>query len=199
MTDKIEVPHPARDRGKVAPVKLAHIVLRTPRYTEMIRWYETVLEAEVVAGSDFATFMTYDDEHHRVAFINLPDCKPSDPNVAGVDHCAFTYASIEDLFATFERLKGVGIEPYWTINHGPTLSFYYRDPDGNQIELQIDIFESNEALNEWMRGSDFDTNPIGVKFDPEDLIARYRAGEPASELLARPVIDLAEVPAQFPG
>ena len=59
----------------------------------------------MVAGSDFATFMTYDDEHHRVAFINMPDCKPSDPNVAGVDHCAFTYESIDDLFATYERLK----------------------------------------------------------------------------------------------
>jgi catechol-2,3-dioxygenase len=199
MADNVKVPEPAHDRGRVAPAKLAHFVLRTPRYTEMIRWYETVLEAKVVAGSDMATFMTYDDEHHRVAFINLPDCKPADPNTAGVDHCAFTYETIEDLFATYERLKGVGIEPYWTINHGPTLSFYYRDPDGNQIELQIDIFESNEKLNEWMRASDFDSNPIGVKFDAQELIARYRAGEPASELLARPVIEQVEVPAQFPG
>ena len=199
MADNVAVPESARDRGRIAPAKLAHFVLRTPRYTEMIRWYGTVLEAKVVAGSNFATFMTYDDEHHRVAFINMPDCKPSDPNVAGVDHCAFTYESMDDLFATYERLKGEGIEPYWTINHGPTLSFYYRDPDGNQIELQIDIFESNEALNEWMRGSDFDTNPIGVKFDADELIARHRAGEPAAELLARPVIDPKEVPAQFPG
>lgn len=199
MAENVKIPDPARDRGRIAPAKLAHYVLRTPRYTEMIKWYGTVLEAEVMAGSDFATFMTYDDEHHRVAFINMPDCKPTDPNTAGVDHCAFTYGSIDDLFATYERLKQAGIEPYWTVNHGPTLSFYYWDPDGNQIELQIDIFDSNEALNEWMRGSDFDTNPIGVKFDADELIARYRAGEPAATLLARPVIDPAEVPAQFPG
>jgi catechol-2,3-dioxygenase len=198
MADNIQVPETARDRNRVAPAKLAHFVLRTPRYTEMIHWYETVLEAKVVAGSPFATFLTYDDEHHRVAFINQPDCKPSDPNVAGVDHCAFTYDTLDDLFTTYERLKALGIEPYWSINHGPTLSFYYRDPDGNQIELQIDIFESNEALNAWMAASDFDTNPIGVKFDPEDLIARYRSGEDRTTLLARPAIDPADVPEQFP-
>ena len=41
---------------------------------------------------------------------------------------------------TYARLKGDGIEPYWCINHGPTTSLYYKDPDGNQIELQVDNF-----------------------------------------------------------
>jgi catechol-2,3-dioxygenase len=93
----------------------------------------------------------------------------------------------------------VGIEPYWSINHGPTLSFYYRDPDGNQIELQIDIYEDAKSTNDWFAQSDFDTNFIGVKFVPEDLIRRYREGEARETLLARPVIDPSELGAQFPG
>ena len=198
MANQIEVPKTAWARGRIAPAKFAHMVLRTSRYEEMIRWYKTVLEAEVMAGTPGAAFLTYDDEHHRIAVLNVPGLSEKDARAAGVDHCAFTYATIEDLFATYERLKPLGITPFWTVNHGPTLSFYYADPDGNRIELQMDIFATNEEVNGWMQQSDFETNPIGVKFDAEDLIARYRSGEDRETLLARPVIDASEVFAQLP-
>ena len=78
---------------------------------------------------------------------------------------SYTYASLEDLVATYERLKGLGIEPYWTIDHGPTTSLYYRDPDGNQVELQIDNFDSIEALHEYFRSGAFNENPIGTNIE----------------------------------
>ncbi len=198
MDNAIRVPETARQRGKIAPAKLAHFVVRTSRYAEVIRWYQTVLEAEVMVGTPGATFLTYDDEHHRIAVLNMPGLVDKNPAAAGVDHCAFTYDSIEDLFITYERLRTLGIVPFWTVNHGATLSFYYADPDGNSIELQIDIFATNEEINGWMQQSDFEVNPIGVKFDADDLIARYRAGEDRAKLLTRPVIDPSEVFAQLP-
>ncbi len=199
MSSTLQVPPTAKERGKTAPAKLAHIVLRTSRYDELINWYKTVLEAEVVVGTPGLTFLTYDEEHHRIGIVNMQDLEEGNRKAAGVEHVAFTYETIDDLFATYERLKEAGIEPYWTINHGTTLSFYYQDPDRNNIELQIDIFETSEETNNWMSTSDFAANPIGVKVDPEDLIARHRSGEDAAVLLARPVIDPSEVPAQFPG
>ena len=48
----------------------------------------------------------------------------------------------------YKRLKQQDIVPWWCINHGPTTSMYYRDPDNNQIELQVDIFENQVP---WMR------------------------------------------------
>lgn len=193
-----EVPLTAKQRGKTAPAKLAHIVYKTSRYEKMIEWYQVVLEAEIMSASDLVTFLTYDDEHHRIAIAKMPGLAARPFQSAGVEHCAFTYACLEDLLATYERLKLQGITPYWTINHGPTLSFYYRDPDNNQIELQIDIFESNEKINAWLAQSDFTSNPIGVTFEPEALIARYRAGETTDSLLARPVIDPAELVNHLP-
>ena len=86
-------------------------------------------------------------------------------------------------FATFERLKNLGIKPYWCINHGPTTSMYYRDPDGNQVELQIDNFPTIEELTGWMRSGAFAQNPIGVQFDPDRLCERYRRGDPIEELV----------------
>jgi len=198
MSNPSTIPKTARARGKIAPVKFAHIVFKTSNYEEMIRWYKTVLEAEPMTETPVVTFLTYDDEHHRIAIANMPDLAPIPPQSVGVEHCAFTYDSLEDLFATYERLVDLDITPYWTINHGPTLSMYYRDPDNNQIELQVDLFESIEATNRWFEQSDFDTNPIGVKFDPEDLIKRYRSGEAKEELLVRRRIPAEEVAAQFP-
>lgn len=165
-----------------SPAKLAHFVVRTSRYDETVAWYRKVLGARVVFANPMLSFLTYDDEHHRVAVLNFPSLEM--PGfAAGVDHVAFTFATLEDLLHTWRRLRGDGIEPYWCINHGPTTSLYYRDPNGVQVELQIDNFASDEELLTWMRSGSFQRNPIGVEFDPEVLARRLAAGDPLSELV----------------
>jgi catechol-2,3-dioxygenase len=192
------IPKTAAARGRIAPVKFAHIVFRTAQKDAMVQWYRTVFEAEVALANPFLTFLTFDDEHHRVAIVGMADLTPQDRRAAAMDHCAFTYASLGDLLATFKRLRAQGITPYWCINHGPNVSFYYRDPDGNQVELTIDVFDSPAALEEWFNGSDFGINPIGVKFDAEELIRRFEAGESETALTVRPRIRPEEVFAQLP-
>lgn len=181
------------------PVKFAHVVYQTRRYDEMIAWYANVFEAEVVHQDAALAFMTYDDEHHRFAFANLdvlnPAGKASDQRGAiGVNHVAYTYASAGDLMANYARLKAVGVTPYWPIHHGPTLSLYYADPDGNRMELQVDAC-TVEAANAYMRSDRLAANPIGVVFDPETLLARWRAGESEAELLKMPDGPPAGIPA----
>ena len=73
-------------------------------------------------------------------------------------------------------MKSKGQSPYWTINHGMTLSAYYRDPDGNQVETQFDSM-SLEAADEFMAGPLFAANPIGIDVDFEALNARRKAGD----------------------
>ena len=178
------------DRGTatIAPTKLAHIVLRTTDKRSLLDWYVTVLGGNVVFENAFIGFMTYDDEHHRVAVIEMPDLKKPEGLAPGLHHVAFTYGGLADLLATFARLKGNGIVPRYCINHGPTTSMYYEDPDANRVELQIDNFATMDEANDWIRSPAFDENPIGVDFDPDDLLARFRAGEPEAELKKRPNI-----------
>lgn len=192
------VPTTAAARGRVAPVKFAHIVFRTGQKEAMVAWYRTVLEAEVALANPLLTFLTFDDEHHRIAILGMPGLEPAKQPAAGLEHFAFTYASLGELLATYKRLRTAGILPYWCINHGPNLSFYYRDPDGNQIELQIDVFDSAEAVNAWYETSDFATNPIGVKFDADELIGRFERGEALDVLTQRPHIAPDQVLAQLP-
>jgi hypothetical protein len=113
---------------------------------------------------------------------------------AGVDHVAYTYASLADLVDTYTRLTQHGITPYWPIRHGPTLSLYYRDPDGNRLELQVDCFATAEEANAYMVGEAFASNPIGVTFDPDELVAQFRRGVPERQLLARPAGPPAPIP-----
>jgi hypothetical protein len=62
---------------------------------------------------------------------------------------------------------------------------YYRDPDGNRVELQIDNFSMAEEGQAWMRSPAFDRNPIGVEYDPDELLRKFRSGVPVAELVAR--------------
>lgn len=183
---------PARDR--VAPVQLAHVVRRTARFAAMLDWYRTVLAAEVVHADEMLAFLTYDQEHHRIALANIPSLEDAPAMAAGTDHIAFTYADLGDLLFTYERLRKAGIEPFWCINHGPTTSMYYKDPDGNRVELQVDNLPTSEAIDRWMKSGEFAANPIGVVFDPEDLLTRYRAGEPHASLIARPPLPAGVTP-----
>lgn len=165
------------------PTKLAHIVLRTARYDETVDWYRTVLGAEPVFANPMLTFMTYDGEHHRIAVVRVPGLADAPSSAAGIDHVAFTFGSLDDLLHTYRRLAAADIRPYWCINHGPTTSLYYRDPNGVQVELQIDNFADEAALNDWMRSGAFKKNPIGVEFDPDVLAARLDRGDPLEVLV----------------
>lgn len=167
----------------VRPAKLAHLVLRTARFDEVVAWWSTVLELEVRHASPVITFLTYDDEHHRLAIINNPSLAENDKRAAGFEHIAFTYETLDDLLVTYTRLKAAGITPIAPINHGMTLSLYYADPDGNQCELQVDTMTVSEA-EAFMAGPVFAANPIGVPYDPDDLVTRRAAGESVESLTA---------------
>jgi catechol-2,3-dioxygenase len=184
----------ASARGRVKPTQLAHVVRRTSRFAAMVDWYRAVLGAEVVHSDDMLAFLSYDDEHHRIAIAQLPGLEDQPTLAAGTDHIAFTFADLGDLLQTYLRLRDVGIEPFWCINHGPTTSMYYKDPDANKVELQVDNFPTADETNRWMRSGEFAVNPIGVVFDPDALVARYRSGEPLATLVVRPPLPAGATP-----
>jgi catechol-2,3-dioxygenase len=181
----------------VAPWKLAHLVLRTRNLETMGRWYQNVLAARVAFEREgLAIGLTYDEEHHRIALVQIPQEIP-DPAAdipdhferiaaarqwTGMEHIAFTFASLRDLLSTYLRLKAEEIEPVFCVNHGGTMSLYYLDPDGNNVELQIDSVTMDQA-DEMMRSPGFHENAVGMVVDPDDLVARYEAGDPIADIV----------------
>jgi catechol 2,3-dioxygenase-like lactoylglutathione lyase family enzyme len=170
----------------ISPALFAHFVVRTSNFARMRAWYQTVLNARIVHDDGRLCFMTYDDEHHRLALVNVPGLhKPADDSW-GLNHLAYSYNSLRDLLSTYVRLRDQGIVPFRPINHGPTVSMYYHDPDGTGVELQVDTFPTKQEAQEWFGREEFRENPIGVLFDPEDLLRDFEAGVPEIELLTRP-------------
>jgi hypothetical protein len=150
----------------------------------MVEWYRTVLNARIVAQSPHMAFLTYDDEHHRVAIVDTPRAKPRDPDAEGLDHLSFTYSCLADLLSTYARLKEAGIQPFCPVNHGPTTSLYYHDPDRNRIELQIDNFAELAKGAALLKDLE-NLNPIGVLVDPDELAVRLKAGATQEELVQK--------------
>jgi len=185
--DLAPAPRTLPANGAIVPRKLAHLVLKTSNYEAMVDWYLKVLNARVALAVPHVTFLTFDDEHHRIAIVKAPRLAKHDPNTCGMDHIAFTYADLGDLLATYKRLAGLGIRPRWPINHGMTVSFYYQDPDGNKLELQIDSFETAEELQNYFENDpDYAANPLGAEFDPDELVRQFEAGVPFEDLIKVP-------------
>jgi len=170
---------------KIVPRYIAHLVLRTRRVRELVDWYIRVFQAQTVFDNGSLAFLYFDNEHHRIAIGEPPGgLEPPNPRAAGIDHVAFSYASLPELLATYKRLKSEGILPYFKIDHGPTTSIYYKDPDGNQVELQVDNFDSREEAHRYFKSSAFAVNPLGVEIDPDELLARLEAGTDPRALLS---------------
>lgn len=166
---------------RIRPSRFSHVFYRTRRFEQMLAWYVQVFGARVQHRNPALVFLTHDDEHHRIALVDLNVLQPGDTpkdrqGLVGVDHVAYTFASLEQLVDNYEQLSQSGIRPYWCIHHGVTVSMYYADPDGNQSEFQVDCFDSSERANAFMTGPEFAQNPVGVEFDPEVLLRRRKAG-----------------------
>ncbi|TQE23017.1 VOC family protein [Streptomyces ipomoeae] len=167
--------------------RLAHIVLQTNRLHEMREWYRKVLGARIAFENPVMCFLTTDEEHHRVALFGPPGggLPERTPITVGLAHSAFTFESLGDLVDKYLELKAEGIEPRVPVQHGVTTSMYYRDPDGNMVELQIDNFATADEATDYMRGEEYTTDSIGPSFDAAALAKAYKAGAAPDELITR--------------
>jgi catechol-2,3-dioxygenase len=158
-------------------LRLAHVVLQTSRLGEMRDFYGAVLGAHVVFETDDACLMTFDEEHHRVAFTSPPfPLQDKSPVAAGLHHSAYSLASVDELLEHYAALAARGVFPAVCAQHGVTTSMYYLDPDGNFIELQVDNFATPEAAIEYMMGPEYAADAAGPTFDPELMIKARRDG-----------------------
>jgi catechol 2,3-dioxygenase len=165
-----------------------HVNLKTTRLQEMIDFYGTLVGAAVIHQGAVGAWLSNDDANHRIALLAFPNFAddPEKDTRTGMHHSAFEYASFEDLNASYLRLKETGITPALCLDHGMTLSYYYADPDGNNIEMQVDCFGEWARSKEWMRSSDeFKANPIGHFVDPERIAADHADGVAFADIHAK--------------
>jgi catechol 2,3-dioxygenase len=178
MTQSTEVIHP----------KFHHLNLKTTRLQEMIVYYSVLVGAEVIHQDDVGAWLSNDQANHRIALLAFPGFTddPEKETHTGLHHSAFEYEGFDQLNASYLRLKQAGIEPDFCIDHGMTFSYYYADPDGNRVELQVDNFGDWSKSTEWMKTSEeFKDNPIGQFVDPEKVSADHADAVEFEEIHAK--------------
>jgi catechol-2,3-dioxygenase len=140
----------------------------------------SVFEVEGRAG-----FYTFDLAHHRLVIFHDPTCTKQALSGSGMHHVAFLY-SLDDLMRVYQRLKRKSLLAYMAANHGSHLSFYYRDPDHNMLELLVDSYGPDLRKGmEAMRALQTSSNPIGVTVNPETFLRAWQAGATLAELHER--------------
>ena len=100
----------------LSPSHLAHIVLRTNNFTQMVTFYKNFLGAHAAFENEQLSFLTYDEEHHRIAIINMPHLSDNDGKTSGLEHIAFTFDTLKDLCESYkQRKENFGMVPGWCV------------------------------------------------------------------------------------
>jgi len=91
----------------------------------------------VPGGSVGLVFLSRNpEEHHQIV---LATGKPADCNFNVINQISFRVASLGELRALHRVLAGeAAISDLQAITHGNAISIYFRDPEGNRIEVFFD-------------------------------------------------------------
>jgi len=120
---------------------LSHVGIHVTDIERMVGFYTRFLGFAVSdrgrssSGGDIV-FMTRDPrEHHQVV---MASGRPADLSYNVINQLSFRVDSLGTLRELYQGLKDEPVEILGPISHGIAMSVYFRDPEGNRVELLID-------------------------------------------------------------
>ena len=135
-----------------AATRIGHVHLRVADLDRAIAFYGEVLGFELVQryGPD-AAFLSAGGYHHHIG-LNTWDslgATPPPPGHTGLFHTAILYPDRRALAQALARVIEAGVEIDGAADHGVSEAVYFRDPDGNGVEIYRDRPEAD-----WPRDPD---------------------------------------------
>ena len=121
---------------------LGHVVVRVKDRARAERFYGGLLGLPIIARYDEngmkMTFFTLGNHHDFAVSEVSGDGSSNSESAVGLDHVAFKIGTnLDELREAKKNLESAGVEPS-PVDHEVTKSLYFKDPDGNGIELYID-------------------------------------------------------------
>lgn len=128
--------------------ELGHVVIKVRDRNRAEEFYGGVLGLPIVARRDEPpmTFFSLGN-HHDFAVLAVGDggSDPA-PNTPGLFHVAFRVGdTVEDLAEAKNYLESQGVPIGMIADHTVTKSVYFPDPDGNMIEVYVDVSDAWHA------------------------------------------------------
>lgn len=124
------------------PKYLGHVNLYVRDADASLRWYQDVLGLHLYHHRPGqAAFLSADrNQSHEVALMQLgPDAPLQQRGQVGLNHLAFMMESLDDLKDAYRRLKEKDVAIDHISDHGISLGIYFRDPDGNGLEVSYEL------------------------------------------------------------
>lgn len=154
--------------AQVSPVRLriGHVHLKVADLERAATFYHDVIGLEVTQryGSQ-AVFLSAEGYHHHIG-LNTWESRGGRPPSAGstgLYHVALLYPTQSELAQAIRRAVSHGVPLEGASDHGVSLAIYFRDPDGNGIELYWD-----RPAEQWPRDV---SGQLAMTSEPLDLPA----------------------------
>jgi catechol-2,3-dioxygenase len=112
-------------------------------YREILGWRQVAPSPSTASGSPFAAFSSPSGRtHHELLLIEVGEDAAAQPpgRRVGLYHFGLKIGDSDDeLRDALERIRSAGVTLLGASDHTVTHSLYIADPDGNEIELYIDV------------------------------------------------------------
>lgn len=152
-------------------VCIGHVHLKVADLDRSLAFYCGVLGFELVQRMGRgAAFVSAGGYHHHIG-LNTWESRGGRPPAegsTGLYHFAILYPDRGTLADALRRLLAAGVPLDGAADHGVSEAIYFRDPDGNGLEIYRD-----RPRDEWPRTS---SGEIAMVTDPLDLEALLREG-----------------------
>ena len=123
--------------------RVGHVVIKMRDLDVAKAFYRDVLGMKITDEREgFGVFFRFQDYHHDIAVFKVDeDAEAPQKNQFGLAHIALVTDSFDTVKAMYQRLKDHDVEIVRTVDHGITQSVYFKDPEGNELEIYCEVPE----------------------------------------------------------
>ncbi len=152
--------------------RIGHVHLKVADLDRAIGFYRDVMGFELQQRyGRHAAFLSAGGYHHHIG-LNTWESLGGTPPAAGhtgLYHVAFLYPDRASLGMALKRALEAGVELEGAADHGVSEAIYFRDPDGNGIEIYRD-----RAPEDWPRDAAGELEMTNARLDLNALLAEAR-------------------------
>ncbi|MEL6807120.1 MAG: VOC family protein [Pseudomonadota bacterium] len=155
-----------------AETRVGHIHLKVSDLDRAIAFYGDVLGFSLTQRyGDRAAFLGAGGYHHHIGLNTWHSlgAGPAPERAAGLYHSAFLYPDRASLGAALQRVLDHGTPLDGAADHGVSEAVYFRDPDGNGVELYRDRDRAD-----WPVDADGNLAMVNAPLDVAALLAEAR-------------------------